>query len=363
MDKEITGRMADPRVAKVPEKAELDADRMADFAGEKLSVVFRQVHEKLKARSIYQSWPSDECEIQTRFEAETLLLYATGLSRIRFLTSLSERLSGNEADRLQNAVSKRFQSMPLGYIVSKVNFYGRDFVVGPGCLIPRPETEILVEEAVRWTLQHKPDAHIYDLGCGSGAISVTLALECPEAHVEAVDISEAALNIAKANATGLGASTKVLFSHKDGLKDLRERQNGPVQAGQMQEEQMQPTGKPDWSLLDVLVTNPPYIPSADVLTLEPDVRDYEPHLALDGGADGLDFYRAILAIGEGMFVPVGPAAFFMEVGINQADVLLRELSDGRYAGWYGWTFGVKHDLRGVPRVVYGERADPNQNRN
>lgn len=318
---------------------------MADYTGCTLSQAFRQVQETLKGRPIYQSWPDEEREIQTRFEAETLLLSATGLSRTRFMTSFSEQISNEAAHWVQNAVLQRLQSMPLGYIVKKVNFYGLDFEVGPGCLIPRPETEVLVEEAIGWILQNKPNAHIYDLGCGSGAISVSLALACKDANVEAVDISRDALEIAMANAKRLGAN--VAFSHQDGLAALAERvrrwdklcQSDPVSSG----------------LLDVLVTNPPYIPSADVLTLEPDVRDYEPHLALDGGTDGLYFYRTLFSIGDRMFLPDGPAAFFMEVGIDQADILLGELGEGRYSGWHGWTFGVKHDFRNVPRVLYGER--------
>jgi release factor glutamine methyltransferase len=331
---------------------------MADYIGCTLSDVFKRVQESLRKRSIYKSWPNEEREAQTRFEAETLLLYATGMSRTRLLISLADRsltnhISDEAALVLQNAVSLRLQSMPLGYIVKKVNFYGRDFTVGPGCLIPRPETEVLVEEAIQWTLQNNPNSHIYDLGCGSGAISVSLALECQDARVSAVDISEDALQIAKSNANALGA--KVAFSYRDGLLDLAKRaapKDKPL--GELVHRNSD-SESPE--LLHVLVTNPPYIPSADVLMLEPDVRDYEPHLALDGGSDGLHFYRSIFAIGDGMFVPRARAAFFMEVGIGQAETLLLELNDGRYSGWKGWTFGVKRDFRNVPRVLYGKRIE------
>ncbi len=306
--------------------------KSTSFTGQTLIQVLKQVQETLKGRKVYNGWPMDERDIQTRFEAETMLRYITGLSRTAFLTSLSQPLSDEQATWLAHAVENRLQSMPLGYIVKTVNFYGFDFQVGPGCLIPRPETEILVDEAARWILQHIPNGHIYDLGCGSGIISIALALTCKESKVEAVDISADALQIAKLNAAHLGAN--VSFSHLDGLSDLKTRAVGK---------------------LNVLVSNPPYIPTADIQTLEPDVKDYEPHLALDGGVDGLFFYRSIFAMGDTMFESDSPAALFFEVGIGQADLLLHELQDGLYPGFSNWSFGVHNDNRSVPRVLYGER--------
>ncbi len=312
-------------------------------SGQPLSEALQRVQSVLLTRTIYSAWPADERRMQTQYEAQTLLLTATGRTRTQLLTANTEdQLTAQEAAWLNQAVQARLTGMPLGYITNVVAFYGHDLFVQPGCLIPRPETEILVAEAIRWLQQHPTAKHVYDLGCGSGAIAISVALDCPQAIVEAIDVSPAALAIAEENGERLQAA--VAFVLEDGLLDLAHRATGPSTPGATA------------PLIHLLVSNPPYIPTADILTLEMDVRAFEPRIALDGGLDGLDFYRALFAIGDAFFVATEPAALFLEVGIHQAQLLLAELATGEYPGWVDWTFKAITDLRGVPRILVGERT-------
>lgn len=274
---------------------------------------------------------------QTSAEAEALVCAATGLSRIELLTRLSDPLPPAAGNRLAEAVLARESGVPLAYIVGEAPFFGRVFRVGPGCLVPRPETEILVERAIGWLRAHPKSRRVFDLGCGSGNIAVTLALECPDAMVEAVDISEQALEIARTNAERLGA--KLRFCHADGLAILSQMARQPVDT----------SGR-----VNLLVSNPPYIPTSEVQLLDSDVRDHEPHIALAGGADGLDYYRALITIGAGVFEPDRPAAFLWEVGTGQADAVIAAL-DAAKDRWSGFSFCAIPDLRGVPRIVFGAR--------
>ncbi|MNC38585.1 Release factor glutamine methyltransferase [compost metagenome] len=205
------------------------------------------------------------------------------------------------------------------------------FQVTPAVLIPRPETEILVQEIMNRGKRLWPEGSgrqplVVDIGTGSGAIPVTLAAHCPSWELAAVDISEAALRIARGNAEQNGAGGKIRFL----LGDLL----APVYA-----EGLSP---------DIVISNPPYIKSSDLPDLQREVRDFEPHLALDGGEDGLDFYRRLA--GQLAAQPVKPQLVGFEVGMGQApDVaaMLREL------GLFGSVSIVK-DLAGIERHVLAE---------
>lgn len=266
----------------------------------------------------------------SRAEAETLLLWVLGWERIHLLTALSDPLSDAALVDFRAAVERRAAGEPLQYIVGTAGFYGRLFNVRPGCLIPRPETEVLAEQAIDWVRRHRPAAHIVDFGCGSGALAVTLALECEEASVTAIDRSIEAARIAMENADLLIARVDVQVA--DGFEWLAAHQ------------------------VNVLVSNPPYIPSADVDALDSEVREYEPHAALDGGADGLDYYRRFSQLGNCVFLP-GPAALFLEVGFDQADEVIRMFAVDDAVRWPGWRFWTTPDLRGIRRIVAGERLD------
>lgn len=312
-----------------------------------------------------------------RNEAQWLLEWVTGWNRTTLLVSLQDGISDPVWERFWEAIQRRVNGEPLQYITGEAAFFGRTFHVEPGCLIPRPETELLSEAAITYIrsghgksdhdgldLAPAPKAHfqragegrqtpatvrVADLGTGSGALAVTIALECPQARVWAVDVSADALRLARANATALGAAQSVTFVQDDGIEWLASLTSA--------------TGVPDAVVpsaihvqngLHILVSNPPYIPSEDIQSLDVDVRDYEPRLALDGGSDGLDFYRRLAALGQGVFAP-GPAALFLEVGSGQAQDV-KALFTAANADFSGWTFDVLRDLQGIERVVRGVRS-------
>ncbi len=307
-----------------------------------------------------------------RSEAETLVLSATGWSRLELVSRLSSLVAIDHEARIASFVSRRLNGEPLQYVVGEAPFYGRLFVVRPGCLIPRPETEVLVEMACAWTNRHHPRAHIFDLGTGSGCISLTIALECSAALVTSVDISEAALEIARENQARAGGSVR--FVQADGLRllrDMAERASrAPAAGAQVDGARVDGAqaalarvgdgshgergdGLPfEMPPINVLVSNPPYVPTQEVEELAEEVRNHEPKLALDGGEDGLSFYRDIANIGPGFFSP-GSAASFFEIGAGQEDAVLALFREN--PAWTEWKFVACDDLNGIPRVIQGTR--------
>ncbi len=275
-----------------------------------------------------------------RAEAEQLLLWAAGWERIDLVTRLRDRLPAAASARFRHAVARRKAGEPLQYITGRAPFLGRMFRVTPDVLIPRPETEVLYAAAAAW-LRFPVCAHlrarIYDLGTGSGVLAISLALACPAAEVIACDISAAAVAVAAGNAAALGA--RVAWRTGDGFAVWGE---------------LASTG---W-LPHLVVSNPPYIPAGEIARLDAEVRDHEPRLALDGGPDGLDFYRRFAAMGDAAFAATPePAAMLLEVGDGQADAVCA-LFAAQAERWPGWAFTVIPDLRGIPRVVAAARGAP-----
>jgi release factor glutamine methyltransferase len=267
-----------------------------------------------------------------RHEAEVLLCHALRISRTRLLTSLADELASEDWEAVWRGLTARANGIPLQYITGEAPFWGRMFHVRPGCLVPRPETEVLVEAALaclRQSALQAPD--IVDLGTGSGAIAVTLALEAPQSQVHAVDVSADAIAIARDNAAQFGAN--VSFHLGDAFTVMR--------AGAVPR-------------INLLVSNPPYIPSAEIARLDEEVRLHEPLGALDGGRDGLDFYRDLAKTAADWFRQ-GPAALMLEVGSGQAESVVALFQDE--AGWDAFTFTIMPDLRGIGRVVQGLRAN------
>lgn len=326
------------------------------------------VSAQLLAANVGSRWlTEEERQHALRMEAETMLLWATGWSRSRLISSFSDVLAVNAQTKLREVVRRRASGLPLQYATGQAAFYGRLFSVQPGCLIPRPETEVLADLAIAWIRQHCPGSTVVDLGTGSGILAITIRLECPQSMAYALDLAAAALDIARENARILGASLPpplkpspppslspspgIELIHTDGLRWLQE------------------SAVP----FNVLVSNPPYIPSRDVEALDDEVRLYEPRLALDGGEDGLAVYRALCELGDARFAP-GPAALFLEVGEGQAEHVLAMFTESATGGesrsglpsgpeaqtdvrlrWPNWEFAVEPDLRGVGRVVWGFR--------
>lgn len=222
-----------------------------------------------------------------RLEAEWLLCAALGLDRVGLYLNFDRPLSEAELAAYRAMVGRRARREPLQHILGTQEFFGLEFEVTPAVLIPRHDTETLVSEA----LARVPGARsVLDIGSGSGCIAVALASRLPEAKVVAIDISEAALDVARRNATK--HSVNVEFLHGSLLEPVAGRR------------------------FDLVVSNPPYIPSADIAGLEPEVRDFEPLGALDGGEDGLDAYRSLIPAAPACLNPGG--WLLVEVGIGQA---------------------------------------------
>lgn len=201
-------------------------------------------------------------------ESEMILTRCLGIDRVTMYRD-NPALTSPQMDKMGLLIKRRLKREPLQYIAGNVDFYGLTIKVGPGVLIPRPETELLVEEVLK-TVSSKQSLSILDLCTGSGCIALALAKHLPEADIYATDISEKALGFAVGNAR-INNISNVKFingSLFDPLKGMR---------------------------FDIIVTNPPYIIKADISSLEPEIRDWEPFEALDGGEDGLDFYREIIS--------------------------------------------------------------------
>lgn len=266
---------------------------------------------------------------EPRADAELLLLRVLAWERPRLLLDWHEPLPAECERPLRELLERRCAGEPVQYIVGEQPFYGQPFEVNPAVLIPRPETELLVEAVVRLCGGLEPPGDdgapllLADIGAGSGAISVSAARLLPSWRVAACDLSAAALAVAGRNAARQGVAARVSLLQGDLLQPLLERRVA----------------------VDALVSNPPYIASGDIAGLQREVRDYEPELALDGGPDGLDCYRRIVAqMGE---LPRLPRVVGFEVGQGQAGPVAALLE--RAAGWT--RIEIVSDYAGIERHV------------
>jgi release factor glutamine methyltransferase len=225
-----------------------------------------------------------------RVEAELLLSTALACTRITLLTDSARPLEPAELARFKAMVVRRRRREPIAYILGRREFFGRTFKVDARVLVPRPDTEILVDVALRETRARDLYVRALDLCTGSGCVVITLAKERPTSSFVAVDLSPDALAVAQENALRLGAYN-VAFAQGDLF--------GPVQDARF----------------DLITANPPYVTTHEITTLDADVRDHEPHLALDGGEDGLDLVRRIVEAAPAHLAPEGVLA--MEIGADQ----------------------------------------------
>src|SRR5580704_15924013 len=257
-----------------------------------------------------------------RLDAELLLAFAANVTREGLYTK-SIAVDEILRKRGKTLVDLRASRMPLAYITGRREFFSLEFEVSPEVLIPRPETETLVGAALE-ALTARPAANVIDLGTGSGAIALAIAVNAPHARVTATDISVKALEIAKQNARRLGIDERVDFRRADCW--------GILDAGGALER------------YDLIVANPPYMREEEIDSLAPEVRDFEPRIALAGGVDGLDFYRRIAAGAAEHLAAEGVA--IIEVGAGQADDVAAIF---RAAGFSD--IAIVDDLAGIPRVV------------
>jgi release factor glutamine methyltransferase len=250
-----------------------------------------------------------------RRDAELLLLHVTGLTRAELMTHPNRELSESQMSAYRAAIARRQQHEPVQYITGTQEFYGRSFAVTPAVLIPRPETEHLVESVLAL---HPAPKRILDIGTGSGILAITLALELPNATVTATDISAAALAVAGQNARSLGAKDRIRFVASDLFAALADER------------------------FDCIVANPPYVATDEVL--EPQVRDYEPVTALYAGEDGLAVYQRLIPHASEHLEPGGH--LLLEIGHGQRDAVAGLLRAGSFEG-----IQFIDDLQGIPRVT------------
>jgi release factor glutamine methyltransferase len=275
-------------------------------------------------------WASDDFRTRgiesPRLDAEVLLAFALQLDRVRLIVEAQKPLSPDELARFRDLVKRRRRHEPVAYLRGFREFYGRSFKVDARVLIPRPDTEILVQTALDRTAHISLSARALDLCTGSGCVGITLARERPTTRVVATDLSADALAVARDNAYRLGAYNAA-FAEGDLFQALA-------------------TLPPRLQHFDLVTANPPYIQSAEIETLSPDIREFEPRLALDGGGDGLSLVRRIVDEAPAALRPGGVLA--MEIGDGEADAT-RAAFEAR-----GFTdVEVTRDYARIERVVSG----------
>ena len=258
-------------------------------------------------------------------DAEVLLGHALGVSRERLVARAHEAVDDRQGAVYERLLLRRLEHEPVAYITGAREFWSLEFRVTRDVLIPRPETELLVETALEWARRRAADAaplRIADIGTGSGAIAVALAAEVTTARLVATDISPRVLALARTNALQHHVGDRIQFIGSDLFAAL-----------------------PAGPSFDLIVSNPPYIPGDDVAALEPDVSRWEPRAALDGGADGLDFYRRFAAQ-AGRHLAVG-GALLLEIGAGMGGGVAQIFEE---AGDWGGVF-IRNDYAGRERAV------------
>jgi release factor glutamine methyltransferase len=263
-----------------------------------------------------------------RLHTELLLAHVLQLPRMKLYLNFERQLTEPELDSLRQLVQRRGQRQPLQHIVGSTSFCGLEIRVNPHVLIPRPETELLAEAGWQFltSFDSQPTAAL-DFGTGSGCIAIALASKCPNTRVVAVDISAEALETARLNARENGVADRVVFRLGSAFTALNPGEK-----------------------FDLLISNPPYIPSAEIATLAPEVRDHDPRLALDGGADGLDFYRRLAQEAAQFLQPHGK--LMVEFGAGQADAVTAML-----VGQHWKVESVQSDYSQQLRLLTAARVD------
>jgi release factor glutamine methyltransferase len=262
---------------------------------------------------------------EASLDAELLARHVLGWDRATLVARIVDDAPAGFEAAYEHATVRRVRREPVAYIVGVQEFWGRDFLVRPAVLIPRPETELIVEETLAWARTRSRGLRIVDIGTGSGCLAITLALELPRAAVDATDVSANALAVARENAERLRA--RVAFHHGSMLAGIA----APV---------------------DAIVSNPPYITGADYETLQPEVRSYEPPSALLGGDDGLDAIRLVAAAAAHGLGAGG--VLVMEIGYGQVEGATRIVAETEQLH----LLRIRNDLQGTARTLVAVRTSP-----
>jgi release factor glutamine methyltransferase len=268
--------------------------------------------DRLRAAGI----PPDEADLDARVLAERMLDWDAA----QYLTYANEEEPEGFAASFEALVARRAAREPTAYLVGRREFCGLEFQVTPAVLIPRPETELIVESALSLFSRSSGALEIADVGTGSGCLAVTLARERPASRIIATDISSEALEVARLNARRLGVAARIEFVETDLLNGVDRE-------------------------FDLIVSNPPYVPERDRPQLQPEVRDYEPARALFAGDDGLSIIRRLVDQAAERLKPEG--RFIFEFGFGQADDVRTVLSNTRSMV----LLDLRRDLQGIPRVA------------
>ena len=254
---------------------------------------------------------------EARREAGSLLSFVLGKDRTFLISHAEDPVDDESISSYREVVKRRASGEPLQYITGVQDFFGREFRVTPDVLIPRPETELLVEAALEFSA-----TSLCDVGTGSGCIAVTLLCELPEARAVAIDKSPAALEIAKLNARAHNVSDRARFVTSDCFDALN----------------------PSEFQFDLIASNPPYVAEAIVAGLQREVRDHEPMIALSPGPDGLSIIRRLLQDAPSFLTPKGH--LIMEIGFDQGEAVQRLINEEQ---WH--LVDLRPDLQGIPRIV------------
>lgn len=256
-------------------------------------------------------------------DARLLLAHVLGLTMAGLIVHETEPAAASQRDAFRGLIDRRLAREPVSRILGRRGFYGLEFEISPDVLDPRPETELLVEEGLR---RLPPDGRVLDVGTGSGCILLSVLANAPSASGMGADISEAALSVARRNAARLGVASRALFARADWLRGVGRAR------------------------FDVILSNPPYIRSDELPTLDPEVRLFDPKLALDGGEDGLTPYRTLATSARGLVA--GGGSIGLETGAGQAREVARMLEENGFIA-----IDIRRDLGGVERAVFAINPD------
>jgi release factor glutamine methyltransferase len=272
----------------------------------------------LEGRRLLESIGSDEAPL----ESELLLMHATRCDRVRLYQRLNDPLPPRIEQRFRRFLDRRAAHEPTAYIVGTREFFGLEFEVTRAALIPRPETEVLVQIAAEWLRRNRPGAPVTvaDVGVGCGTIAVALATELPNARLIAIDTSKRALALARRNAERHSVADHIQFAHGSILAPLTRK-------------------------VDVIASNLPYVRTSDWLDLPPEIHDYEPRSALDGGPDGLRLIRRLLKQAPDRLTPGG--TLFAEIGDDEG----ADATSAAKRSFPNARIEVRPDLAGLDRVL------------
>ena len=301
-----------------------------------------------------------------RLQTELLLAHLLKLPRMKLYLNFERTLTPAEVDGLREFIRRRGQREPLQHITGSTSFCGLEIAVNRHTLVPRPETELLAE--LGWEFlssRGRESAHsseqndqrrlmsaatVLDFGTGTGCIAIALAVKCPSAKVVATDVSPDALALAKQNAGRHNVAERIEFLQGDGFAALHnESEGGAPRCPDSPKEEWGSRSSPLRKMeFDLIISNPPYIPSAEIATLQSEVRDFDPHGALDGGADGLDFYRKLAAEAKPFLKPGGK--IMLEFGDGQAAAIRKMFETEKWI-----VEAVKEDYSQRARILIARR--------